>query len=279
MTRAVKMDAILTHFKEQSNAGELYIDMEIHNFLPTIGLTYDEDNDYDLVLKTFKEKNLIESGGNGYILTDNGRTFKSFEVLEKKRLRLLILEAIVDSYETGEYININNLLLINCPEMQMSELGKILRALYETNGYLKDATRMVQSVNRMILTVSKFVAAGHSVNLKISKEGFDYLENLNNPTPKHSNTIHITGSNNNVVNQSSNVKIKNLSNEDVAKAIPELVTLIKDMRNTDLDLLLAAVKDHNEQKEIDPNTFERVTGIMANLITIVTPVLQAGAGQ
>lgn len=274
MTRAVKMDLILDYFKQKDLAGDLYVDYDMHVFLPTIGLTYDDDNDYDQVLKTFKDKNLIESGGNGYMLTDTGRGFKTFVAIEKQRLKDLILDAISESFDTGDYVNLNRLLILNCPEMTAHDLGKILNVLSQ-HGHLQDATIMVQGTTRSVLSVKKFIEVGNSVNLKISEKGYRYINKMdeNKTTNGHTYNISTTGSS--IVIGSENVNIGSYNNEEIAKMIPVIIDLFKDIRQEDMSLLIAAVKDHNEGKPIELSVSERIIGLLSGVATIASYIKQA----
>lgn len=88
-------DKIIKHFQEMDAQPDSFrCDGDIYDFLPTIGLTYNDDTQYDKILISFIKQGLIEKTGNGYILTDIGRDFIGFEgVSQDKTEKRIVSEA------------------------------------------------------------------------------------------------------------------------------------------------------------------------------------------
>lgn len=113
-------------------------------------------------------------------------------------------------------------------------------------------------------------------NTKISEKGRNLTsatyDLLDIPETKRGDYFTITGSNNNIIYKSTGSTI-NLSKDDMKTIVPQLLSFFNDLHVEDRSLLLAAVKDLNNGKEIDQSTFERITGLVANMVTIVTPLI------
>ena len=90
---------------------------------------------------------------------------------------------------------------------------------------------------------------------KLTSTTYDHLEI---PETKRGEHFTITGSNNNIIYKSTGSTI-NLSKDNMKTIIPQLLSFFNDLHVEDTSLLLAAVRDMNNGKEIDQSTFERIT--------------------
>jgi hypothetical protein len=205
------------------------------------------------------DEGLITPYGAGYtaMLTHKGIKYLEFGgVLEDKDIVLNTLK-VLKQVTTG-HMGVHVIFDYLCVSEDEPFRKDILDFLYEHN-LIKRATGDDWFV---IIT-----PAGK----KLTSSGYDSLLAPQSNTVS-GDTIHISGSNHNVILKSPNSSIT-WKSEDVEKALPQLLDFFQKIRVEDTSLLLAAVQDIKAGKEIEPSKFERIAGFLANMTTIVSAVI------
>lgn len=211
-------------------------------------------------------KGLLEEYANQKIVTIEGRNFKGFEMTYILELRLKILQFLEPSYLTGKHVQLGDLLIVECPEYLIGDIGLILKSMCKTDGYISEnGVEFRGLMQNQRLTVKQFLDNGNTIPLKILKPGYEILHPALNNLP--SNTFNIHGSVENLINASPGASIK-VNSKNLSEALPQIIDLFNQIRTEDMTLFAAALKDAQEGKEQDATKLERIMSFASNIVTI-----------